>query len=207
MGHGSGSWDCRAASDNDLVWTRRFIACGSRTFLRSACWRLLCLGAVMVQSASMTVTGKIGWQWTAMGWKQAGFCVISMIVFLVVGRTDYSPPGTGGDDAAGLADASGRAAAGDHDRAEPGGADPGVGISKNGARRWLPLGIMQLQPSELAKWAVVMFLAWWLTTRPLDTDRFVQGFLPTLVPIVHAVPAGCDPGFRHGGADRDVRDS
>ena len=54
---------------------------------------LLCLGMLMVQSASMTVTGKLGWQWTAMGLKQVEFCVISVIVFLFVGRVDYSPLG------------------------------------------------------------------------------------------------------------------
>jgi cell division protein FtsW len=60
---------------------------------------------------------------------------------------------------------------------------PHVGIEKNGARRWLPLGITQVQPSELAKWAVVLFLAWWLTEQPVDMDRFGRGFLVTLAPI------------------------
>lgn len=40
---------------------------------------------------------------------------------------------------------------------------PGIGISKNNARRWLalPLGIINLsfQPSELAKWVVIFFIA------------------------------------------------
>ena len=43
---------------------------------------------------------------------------------------------------------------------------PGVGKSVNGARRWIVLGGLQVQPSELAKWAVVVFLAWWLGRRP-----------------------------------------
>jgi cell division protein FtsW (lipid II flippase) len=34
---------------------------------------LLCLGVVMVQSASMHVTGKLGWYWSALGLKQLGF--------------------------------------------------------------------------------------------------------------------------------------
>src|SRR5207248_2662092 len=57
-----------------------------------------------------------------------------------------------------------------------------VGIEKNGARRWLSLGICQVQPSELAKWGVVLFLSWWLTSRPVDLDRFSR-FLLTLIPI------------------------
>src|SRR5262249_5695887 len=60
---------------------------------------------------------------------------------------------------------------------------PGIGISRNGARRWLALGVTQLTTTELAKWAAVLFLAWWLSTRPLDTDRFFKGFVPTLIPI------------------------
>jgi len=36
---------------------------------------------------------------------------------------------------------------------------PQIGISAGGARRWLPLGIMQFQPSELAKFAMVLYAA------------------------------------------------
>ncbi len=40
---------------------------------------------------------------------------------------------------------------------------PHVGTSVKGARRWLPLGFTQVQPSELAKWGVVLFLTWVLS--------------------------------------------
>ncbi len=60
---------------------------------------------------------------------------------------------------------------------------PHIGLEVNGARRWLPLGPLQLQPSELAKWAVVLFLSWWLTNRPLNLDNFFTGFLPTVIPV------------------------
>jgi len=36
---------------------------------------------------------------------------------------------------------------------------PQIGTSAGGARRWLPLGIMQFQPSELAKFAMVLYAA------------------------------------------------
>ena len=36
---------------------------------------------------------------------------------------------------------------------------PGVGKGVNGARRWLPMGVMNFQPSELAKLAMAMYAA------------------------------------------------
>ncbi len=59
---------------------------------------------------------------------------------------------------------------------------PHIGITVNGARRWLPLGPIQVQPSELGKWGTVIFLAWWLSARPADLRRF-SGFALTLIPI------------------------
>lgn len=60
---------------------------------------------------------------------------------------------------------------------------PGVTKAVNGARRWILLGPVQVQPSEMAKWAVVLFLAWWLSARPEILRRFWKGLVPTLVPI------------------------
>jgi cell division protein FtsW len=40
---------------------------------------------------------------------------------------------------------------------------PGIGVERGGARRWLVLGGFSLQPSELAKPAVVLFLAHWIS--------------------------------------------
>jgi len=36
---------------------------------------------------------------------------------------------------------------------------PGIGVSHNGSRRWINLGFMELQPSELMKVAIAMFFA------------------------------------------------
>jgi cell division protein FtsW (lipid II flippase) len=59
---------------------------------------------------------------------------------------------------------------------------PHVGREVNGARRWIVLGPIQVQPSEMAKWGVVLFLAWWLSRRPVDVNRF-GGFILTLAPV------------------------
>ena len=40
-----------------------------------------------------------------------------------------------------------------------------------GAQRWLDLGFMRFQPSELAKLAVPMMVAWYLAQRPLPVER------------------------------------
>ncbi len=41
------------------------------------------------------------------------------------------------------------------------------GTVRQGAQRWLNLGIVQFQPSELMKLAVPMMLAWYFTSKPL----------------------------------------
>src|SRR5437762_12447279 len=39
---------------------------------------------------------------------------------------------------------------------------PHFGVAVNGARRWLRLGPLQMQPAELAKVAAIVFMALWL---------------------------------------------
>lgn len=41
---------------------------------------------------------------------------------------------------------------------------PGIGHRVNGAQRWLRYGSMSLQPSELAKIALPLFICWWMGT-------------------------------------------
>jgi cell division protein FtsW len=61
---------------------------------------------------------------------------------------------------------------------------PGVGKSVNGASRWLHLGPpsagISFQPSELAKWTLILALAWWCTRRRGVMHRFWLGLLPGL---------------------------
>lgn len=138
---------------------------------------LLAFGCIMVQSAAMNVSGQAAWHWNDRGLKHLQFAAVAFVTFLVVGRFDYSKlnrPGSLFHPVVALVLAAIFTCAIV--------LIPGVGISVNGARRWLPLGVAQLQPSELGKWAVVLFLAWWLARRPVSLDRF-GGFLLPLLPV------------------------
>lgn len=42
---------------------------------------------------------------------------------------------------------------------------PGLGVSAYGAKRWLNLGLFVLQPAELAKLSLVIYLSAWLSTK------------------------------------------
>lgn len=55
---------------------------------------------------------------------------------------------------------------------------PGVGKGVNGARRWIPLGVMNFQSSELMKLAVVFFAAWYTVQRQDYLHSFVKGLAP-----------------------------
>ncbi len=57
---------------------------------------------------------------------------------------------------------------------------PGIGARVNGAQRWIRLGSTQLQfqPSELAKLAVVVFIAGFLALGPERVRRFWKGIVP-----------------------------
>ncbi|MSO87114.1 MAG: putative lipid II flippase FtsW [Acidimicrobiia bacterium] len=61
---------------------------------------------------------------------------------------------------------------------------PGVGVKVNGARRWFALGPLHLQPSELAKIALVLFLANLLDRRVRRMDDWRATVKPTLVVFI-----------------------
>lgn len=47
---------------------------------------------------------------------------------------------------------------------------PGVGVHINGARRWIDLGFSSLQPSEIAKFSIILYLSSWFLYK--ERDRF-----------------------------------
>ena len=57
---------------------------------------------------------------------------------------------------------------------------PGVGVYVNGSRRWLRLGPLSFQPSEFAKYALVLFVSLALAARGKRVRRFFDGILPVL---------------------------
>ncbi|MFM7735012.1 MAG: putative lipid II flippase FtsW [Alphaproteobacteria bacterium] len=65
---------------------------------------------------------------------------------------------------------------------------PHVGQVRNGARRWLPLGIVAFEPSELLKPAFALYLARSLHRKHDRIDDFLFGILPHL--LVLGVAAG-----------------
>jgi len=59
---------------------------------------------------------------------------------------------------------------------------PGVGRTVNGATRWIPLGIFNLQASEFMKLFVVLYVAGYLVRRHVEVCHTVMGFInPILV--------------------------
>ena len=64
---------------------------------------------------------------------------------------------------------------------------PGVGHEVNGASRWLRLGSITFQPSEMVKWAMVLAVAWWCARRSAVMHKPLSGVLPPVLLIA----AGC----------------
>jgi len=63
---------------------------------------------------------------------------------------------------------------------------PGVGREVNGSQRWLPLGPFTLQPSEFAKFAVVVYLAGYMVRREHEVRYQWQGFLKPMAVLFAA---------------------
>jgi cell division protein FtsW len=66
---------------------------------------------------------------------------------------------------------------------------PGIGGTRGGARRWLLLGPLSVQPSEMAKFAVVLYLACSLVRKRDKLASFQRGIAP------HALVVGLIAGL------------
>lgn len=58
---------------------------------------------------------------------------------------------------------------------------PGIGRYLNGSRRWLSIGGLSFQPSEIAKLAVVLYMATTLTYRGKNIRFLFRGIVPVLL--------------------------
>jgi len=59
-----------------------------------------------------------------------------------------------------------------------------VGIERNGSQRWLDLGLLVIQPSEIMKLAMPLMLAWWFQKR----EGQLQGLDFLVAAVIVAVP-------------------
>jgi cell division protein FtsW len=55
---------------------------------------------------------------------------------------------------------------------------PMVGKDVNGARRWIPLGLIQLQPSEIAKLGIALYAASYMVRKMDIKEKFVRAVTP-----------------------------
>ncbi|EJL87413.1 cell division protein FtsW [Polaromonas sp. CF318] len=60
---------------------------------------------------------------------------------------------------------------------------PFIGKGVNGARRWISLGIMNFQPSELAKFAVLLYAADYMVRKMEVKERFFRAVMPMAIAI------------------------
>ncbi len=58
---------------------------------------------------------------------------------------------------------------------------PGLGVEIRGATRWLRIGPFLFQPSELAKLAIVIFLAYSMARKQEKMKYFAIGFIPHII--------------------------
>lgn len=57
---------------------------------------------------------------------------------------------------------------------------PGIGVENYGARRWIGLGGVTLQPSEIAKFSLILFTATYVSKKPERVKTF-KGIIPVLI--------------------------
>ncbi len=58
---------------------------------------------------------------------------------------------------------------------------PGLGVAAKGARRWLRLGPISMQPAEMVKLVTVIYMAAYLTRKGDKITSFREGLLPALI--------------------------
>lgn len=170
--------DNGAKGDRTSLLARLVSSPSPNTVLIAACG-LLCIGAVMVVSAQpwrQIVDGADNPQLiNATTFKLISFAAAAMITMILVSRVDYrwlSRPWIGGIRPVNWLLLASAVLVGLT-------LVPGIGVEINGARRWISLGFgIRFQPSELAKLAMVLWLAERFGTGRANVRKFWFGLLP-----------------------------
>ena len=131
---------------------------------------LLAFGLIMVYSASVVTAYTAYRNQFHFFYKQGLSALIGLAALLILMRLDYHL--LRGLSVLGLAVSVGLLAVV---------LVPGIGDEVYGAQRWIPLGSFQLQPSEVAKVAVALYVAHWLTTKREQVADFAYGLVPFAV--------------------------
>lgn len=61
---------------------------------------------------------------------------------------------------------------------------PGIGVTDGGATRWIVIGSINFQPSELMKIGIVIFFAYYIDKNSENMRSFRRGLLPLLIAMV-----------------------
>ena len=73
---------------------------------------------------------------------------------------------------------------------------PGIGHSINGSWRWFKIGPLTVQPSEIAKLAIIILFSWWLARNQRRIDELKRGILiPFGLLACFALPIIVEPDF------------
>jgi cell division protein FtsW len=128
------------------------------------------IGLAMVLSASSAFAVRSGGSAWDYGMRQGAFTAVGMVALGVFRRVDYHRLQRLVPAALAVTIASLVAVLA-----------PGVGRLAGGARRWIPLGPVAYQPAELAKLALVLYVAHLLATRRRKLHDPLQVVLPTFV--------------------------
>jgi len=128
---------------------------------------LLCFGLIMVYSASVVTAYTTYHNQFYFLNRQVLSAVLGLVALLVLLRVDYHL--LVGLALPGLIVCIGMLAAV---------LMPGVGAEAYGAQRWLRLPGFQLQPSEVAKLALTLYMACWLSTKREQVRDFAYGLVP-----------------------------
>lgn len=73
---------------------------------------------------------------------------------------------------------------------------PQIGVSVNGSRRWLRAGPLTVQPSEIAKFAVLVVLSFWMAKFSEQSKSFLKGFVaPGLLMAFFVLPIFKEPDY------------